>query len=69
MKLSYKTVFLTLLGILLGASIVTVLKGLWGDEFDWEQWLVFMAGGISGGLIMLFFVLISNKIGKRRKDS
>jgi uncharacterized membrane protein YcjF (UPF0283 family) len=66
-KISYRTIFLTLLGVLIGTTVVTVIRGFGVGEFDWNQWLVFMAGGITGTLILLLIAWISKINGSKTK--
>jgi len=54
MKIAYKSLFLSLLGIL-----------FWVDEFDWEQRLSFMVGGIIGYLIILLLLTVRKKESKK----
>jgi hypothetical protein len=60
-EIRYKTVLSTILGVIIGITIVTVIRGLGVGDIDWRNWFISMAGGISGGLIMLLFALISKK--------
>lgn len=65
MKINYKSLLLSLLGILFGFTIAFIIRGFWIDEFDWWQWLSWIMGGIIGHLIILLLLTLMN----RKKDS
>jgi hypothetical protein len=66
-KISYKTISLTLLGVLIGITVVTIIRGFGVGEFAWNQWLVFVVGGITGTLILLLIAWISKINGSKTK--
>lgn len=68
MKIRYKTVLSAIIGVLIGVTIVTVIRGLWVGDIDWRHWFISMAGGITGGLIMLSIALISTKKMKPKNE-
>lgn len=39
MKMSYKSLFLSLLGILIDITIAAIIRVFWIGEFDWRLWL------------------------------
>lgn len=67
-KIRYKTVLSAIIGVLIGVTIVTVIRGLGVGDIDWRHWFISMAGGITGGLIMLLIALISTKKMKPKNE-
>lgn len=61
MDKNYQTLTFVLIGILLGNTIMSIIKLILFGEFDFEQWLISLAGGISGALIVIIILMFSRK--------
>ncbi|WP_430787410.1 hypothetical protein VBD025_16380 [Virgibacillus flavescens] len=59
MKVSFKSLLYTLLGILTGFTIVFIVKGFKTGEFEWQQWFFWMVGGVLA--YQLIFFLLKNR--------